>query len=87
MTNTATAIRDSRFFFSGADEVEMDKQGRVLLAPNLREYAGLEREIMVIGVSSRVEIWDREKWLSYSEQASSEYESIAEKITDWDLGI
>ena len=77
----------SRFFFSGADEVEMDKQGRVLLAPNLREYAGLEREIMVIGVSSRVEIWDREKWLSYSEQASSDYESIAEKITDWDLGI
>lgn len=83
----ADARAFSRFFFSGADEVEMDKQGRVLLAPNLREYAGLEREIMVIGVSSRVEIWDREKWLSYSEQASSDYESIAEKITDWDLGI
>lgn len=83
----ADARAFARFFFSGADEVEMDKQGRVLLAPNLREYAGLEREIMVIGVSSRVEIWDREKWLSYSEQASSDYESIAEKITDWDLGI
>ena len=48
-----------RFFFSGATECELDKQGRILIPQNLREYAKLERDVYIIGVSTRVEIWVR----------------------------
>ena len=51
-----------RFFFSGASEVEADKQGRILIPQHLREYAGLEKDVMVIGASNRAEIWDKSKW-------------------------
>ncbi|HEX3026504.1 MAG TPA: division/cell wall cluster transcriptional repressor MraZ [Clostridia bacterium] len=51
-----------RFFFSGAAEVEVDKQGRILLPLNLREYAGLGKDVMIVGSSIRAEIWDRSKW-------------------------
>lgn len=76
-----------RFFFSGATECEADKQGRILIPGNLRDYAGLEKDVVVIGVSSRVEIWSRERWEKYSAQAASSYEEIAEKIVDFDLGL
>lgn len=61
-----------RFLFAGAVEVETDKQGRVLLPANLREYAGLEKEIVVIGASTRAEIWSRERWSQNSEELGSE---------------
>ena len=51
-----------RYFFSGAAELEPDKQGRVLIPQNLREFAGLEKDIIIIGVSDRAEIWDKQKW-------------------------
>ncbi|HAN44009.1 MAG TPA: division/cell wall cluster transcriptional repressor MraZ [Ruminococcaceae bacterium] len=51
-----------RFLFSGAVEVEPDKQGRIVLPQNLREYASLTKDIMIIGASVRAEIWDKEKW-------------------------
>lgn len=51
-----------RFFFSGAAEVETDKQGRILIPQHLREYAGLTKDVIVIGASNRAEIWDKEKW-------------------------
>jgi MraZ protein len=74
-----------RFFFSGATECELDKQGRILLPVNLREYAQLEKDVVVIGVSSRVEIWSKECWENYSIQAEKDYANIAEKIVDFDL--
>jgi len=76
-----------RFFFSGATECEIDKQGRILIPANLREYAGLKKEVVVIGVSSRVEIWARDRWETYSTESVSSVEEIAEKIEDLDLGI
>ena len=84
LTN-ASARSFVRFFFSGASECELDKQGRILLPPNLREYARLDREVVLIGVSSRVEIWSRTEWEKYSRQADESFEEIAEKIVD--LGI
>ena len=52
----------TRFFFAGAAEVEPDKQGRVLLPAHLREYAGLDRDVTIAGVSNRAEIWDTARW-------------------------
>jgi len=76
-----------RFFFAGATECELDKQGRILLPANLRDYAKLEKDVVVLGVSNRVEIWSREEWEKYSSKAEAAYEEIAEKIVDFDLGI
>jgi MraZ protein len=73
-----------RFFFAGACEIEMDKQGRGLIPQNLKEYAGIEKEIVSIGVLTRVEIWSKEKWIEYND-SSVDYESIAEKMSE--LGI
>jgi MraZ protein len=74
-----------RFLFSGATECEMDKQGRIILPPNLREFASIEKDAVVIGVSSRVEIWSKERWESYVNTAEESFEEIAENIVD--LGI
>lgn len=73
-----------RFFFAGAVETEMDKQGRILIPPQLREHAHIEKDLMIIGVSNRVEIWSLEEWNAYNEKASEAYEEIAEKL---DLGL
>ena len=59
----AKELNAARVFFSGALEVKPDKQGRVALPQNLREYAGLSRDVVVAGVFSRIEIWDRDRWL------------------------
>ena len=59
--------------FSGACEVEPDKQGRILIPANLREFAGLEKDILVIGASNRAEIWNRSRW----ENACSDLNSDA----------
>ncbi|HBK52482.1 division/cell wall cluster transcriptional repressor MraZ [Syntrophomonas wolfei] len=74
-----------RFFFSGAAELDLDRQGRSVLPLNLREYAGIDRDVIIIGVGTRVEIWSIEKWTDYNENAQSSYEEIAESLVD--LGI
>jgi mraZ protein len=51
-----------RFFFAGAADLEADKQGRVLIPQNLREYASLTKDAIVVGESNRVEIWDKQRW-------------------------
>ena len=70
-----------RFFFSGANEIEVDKQGRGLIPQNLLEYASLEKEIVSIGVSTRIEIWGKEKWSAYNE-SDIDFDGIAEKISE-----
>ena len=70
-----------RFFLSGAVECEIDKQGRFLIPGNLREYATLEKEIIIIGVGTRVEIWNREEWKKYSSDENISADEIAENMT------
>lgn len=74
-----------RLFFSGAVEVEIDKQGRINIPKNLMEYAGLSKECTVIGVSSRIEIWDRNSWNNFYDDTEEHYEEIAEELIDFDL--
>lgn len=52
----------ARFFFAGAGECEPDKQGRILIPPHLRSYAKLDKDVTVVGVSGRVEVWNTEDW-------------------------
>lgn len=74
-----------RFFFSGATECIPDKQGRVLIPANLREHSKLDKDIVVIGVSTRMEIWSKEEWEGYNSDDNLSYDIIAEKMAE--LGI
>lgn len=73
-----------RFIFSGAVECELDKQGRFVLPTNLIEYAGIKKDVVIIGVSTRFEIWSRENWEEYN-NLNVDFDEIAEKMTQ--LGI
>ena len=59
---TKDARKFSRFFFAGAADCEVDKQGRVLIPSVLREFAGLNKEVVLVGVLNRIEIWSKERW-------------------------
>lgn len=74
-----------RFFFSGATECELDKQGRVSIPANLRNYAELEKEVVVIGLANRIELWALEKWDDYMQAAEESSEEIASAMEQ--LGI
>ena len=69
-----------RFFFSGAAECEIDSQGRVVIPPVFREYAGLKRELVIIGNSNRAEIWDKDTWQKYISDSSFDSEEIADAM-------
>ena len=68
-----------RFFLAGATECEIDKQGRFLIPSNLREAGKLEKEAVIIGVGTRLEIWNKEIWASKDEEISAD--EIAENMT------
>ena len=70
-----------RFFLSGATECEIDKQGRFLIAANLREYANLEKDAVIIGVGTRIEIWNKDKWKTYNSDENISADEIAENMT------
>lgn len=75
----------TRFFFSGAAECEVDKQGRVNIASPLRDYAQLEKECVVIGVSNRFEIWSKSNWEAYFAASEGSFAEIAESMIDFDI--
>ncbi len=85
-STSANMRRFARNFFSAAQKVMPDKQGRVLISPALRKHAQLEKEIVTIGVSSRLEIWDAAMWQKYNDDDafddSSNYEAVAENLPD-----
>jgi len=75
----------TRFFFSGAVECEIDKQGRINIPGTLRTYSKLEKECIVIGVSNRIEIWSKDVWEDYFEASEESFEDIAENLLDFDI--
>ncbi len=75
----------ARFFFSGATEVELDKQGRINIPTPLSTYAKLEKECVVIGVSSKIEIWAKDAWESYFNEAEESFNDIAENLIGFDF--
>lgn len=80
-----TARDFTRFLFGGACEGECDKQGRVLIPANLRSHAGLEKNVVIVGVGTRAEIWDADRWNRYNEESSEDVNDLAEQLAD--LGI
>ncbi|WP_088043904.1 division/cell wall cluster transcriptional repressor MraZ [Bacillus sp. EAC] len=75
----------TRFFFSGAMECEMDKMGRINITPNLRQYAKLEKECVVVGVTNRIEIWDQSTWNTYMNESEESFGDLAENLIGFDL--
>jgi transcriptional regulator MraZ len=72
--------RVERFFFSGAAEADPDKQGRVMLPAHLIEHAHLGREVVVVGVNDRLEIWDRDAWRRELAEVEGRAEHVAERL-------
>jgi MraZ protein len=72
--------RMQRFFFSGAAEVEPDRQGRVMIPAALIEHAGLGRELVVAGVRDHLEIWDRAAWRKELKEVEGSAEDVAERL-------
>ena len=70
----------NRLYFSGACELAFDKQGRVLIPQYLKDYAEVKEQVMIVGVSERIEIWALERWQSYFGESLSSFEDIAEKL-------
>ena len=75
----------ARFFFSGATEVELDKQGRINIPSTLIHHAKLEKECIVLGVSSKIEIWAKDAWEAYFEESSESFNDIAENLIGFDF--
>ena len=75
----------ARLMLAGAMDVEVDKQGRIVLPEYLRSYAGLNKNIVVAGLYTRLEIWDEEKWKAYTKKVESDADSVAEQLGD--LGV
>jgi len=74
-----------RFFMSGAIDCTLDSQGRVLIPPNLREYAGLEKEIVIAGMIKVIEIWSRDRFEREMKETGDQLEKYSEYMAD--LGI
>ncbi|WP_461213499.1 division/cell wall cluster transcriptional repressor MraZ [Lacticaseibacillus sp. GG6-2] len=75
----------SRLLLSGAAECELDKQGRINLPNNLIAHAALTKACVLIGVSTRIEIWSAERWAAYSEEAEDDFDDISENLIDFGL--
>ena len=84
MPFTKSEVRKfKRLFFAGAMEIVPDKQWRILVPDYLKDYAALSKDIMVIGISNRIEIWDQNKWEEFYNSSKANYEDISEKLIDF----
>jgi MraZ protein len=69
-----------RYFFAGAAEAELDKQGRVMVPAPLSDYAGLGKEVVVAGIRDHLEIWDRAAWRAHLDEIEGSAEDVAERL-------
>ena len=76
------ARRFNRLFFSGAVDVAPDKQGRFIIPQYLKDYAGIKKDTIIIGISNRIEIWDEKNWQEFYASTSETFEQIAENMID-----
>jgi len=76
----AEARKFNRLYFSRAGQIECDKQGRILVPKYLKDMAGIKKDVMIIGVSNRIEIWSRESWQEYYNNSKESFEEIAERL-------
>ncbi len=74
------ARRFNRLYFSGACEAFCDKQGRILIPDYLKHYAEIKEEVVMIGVSDRIEIWAKEKWEKFFKEHQGNFEELAERL-------
>lgn len=72
----------NRLYFSGAVEVIADKQGRILIPQYLKDFAHIKKDVMIVGVSNRIEIWAKDKWQEFYGSSQQSFEEIAEKLMD-----
>jgi len=70
----------NRLFFSGAQEFEIDVQGRVIVPQYLKEYAHIKKDIIIIGISDRIEIWDKDTWSKFYQDNRPKFEQVAENL-------
>jgi MraZ protein len=70
----------NRLYFSGAAEVTFDAQGRILVPQYLKDYAEIKRDVVIVGVSNRIEIWAKDKWSEFYGNSKASFEEIAEKL-------
>jgi len=75
----------SRFMLAGAVESEIDQQGRVLIPDYLRKFAGLNKKVVIAGVSNRLEIWDENLWNEYRTKTERDVNDIAEKLINFGI--
>ncbi len=79
-TTRPEARRYSRFFFSQAESERIDKQGRLTIPASFREYAGLQRDVVVVGAGARVEIWDATRWDGHRSETEAGVEDLAKDL-------
>src|SRR3989338_6986392 len=72
----------NRLYFSGAQEVIADRQGRILLPLYLKDFAEIKRDVVIVGVSNRIEIWAKDKWQEFYGSSRTSFEEISEKLMD-----
>ena len=75
----------TRFLFSAATECDIDKQGRINIPKPLFKHAGLQKDCVLVGVNTRIEVWDAERWEQFAETAEENFDDISENLTDFGL--
>ena len=72
----------NRLYFSGATEVVPDRQGRVIIPQYLKDFADIKKDVIVVGVSNRIEIWSKSAWQEFYTNSSSTFEEIAQNLLE-----
>lgn len=86
LPQTSKEVRQyKQFYVSGAHECQIDKLGRILIPPTLREHAGLTKDIVLAGMVNNIEIWSKEKWEQTFNESKEQHEENMKKLAEWGL--